>query len=433
MQRSRGAAEAVLSFLKANFGWVLSAVCGVALTFYAGLVFGHFGWEPAFLVSKPVAAVKDLRANARAYFMGTPQQHLRPLRFEETGVVVADAARAAPGVTFLVGLFGDTLGARLYANDGALLYEWPIDFFKAAPEEMTFEFDALIHGDALYPNGDIVVNLDGRGLFRVSACGDVIWRNHDRANHSIDIDDDGFIWTPILSPVYDEPRLLEQPFHFDRVAKFDPATGEKVLEIDLVQALIDAGMQGLALANQPNVGDVMHLNDVEVLSARMADQFPEFEAGDIMLSSRHFNQIWVLDGHSHALKWWIVGPTFGQHDPDFQPDGSITVLDNRPDEAMGGSRILRIRPTERTFDVVYESSAKNTFYTPYRGKHQFLANGDILIAETDAGRAFEVTPQGDVVWSFVNGWDEDNVGWIMGAHRYPPDYAAIASTTCAPD
>jgi hypothetical protein len=148
----------------------------------------------------------------------------------------------------------------------------------------------------------------------------------------------------------------------------------------------------------------------------------------------------VLDGRSHALKWWQAGPMVGQHDPDFQPDGTITLFDNRPaggatpengyQSDLGGSRILELDPQTRAYRTLYASSERDVFYSPYRGKHQMLANGNILITETDAGRAFEVTPQGDTVWSFVNGWDEDEVGWVMSATRYPPDHAAIGRTVC---
>lgn len=62
---------------------------------------------------------------------------------------------------------------------------------------------------------------------------------------------------------------------------------------------------------------------------------------------------------------------------------------------------------------------------PRRGKHQILDNGDILITETDAGRVFETTPNGEVVWQYVNRYSADEVGWLMTADRYPSAYARI--------
>jgi len=80
--------------------------------------------------------------------------------------------------------------------------------------------------------------------------------------------------------------------------------------------------------------------------------------------------------------------------------------------------------------TAYQGDKANRFYSPYRGKQELQPNGNLLIAETDAGRAFEVTPDGRVVWTFVNGWDETRVGWVMGASRHPQTYAAIADIAC---
>jgi hypothetical protein len=114
-------------------------------------------------------------------------------------------------------------------------------------------------------------------------------------------------------------------------------------------------------------------------------------------------------------------------------------LDNRPGErsegsrigSKGGSRIIAIDPSRAAFRTLFHSNDKVRFYTPYRGKHQILENGNILIAETDAGRVFEVTSRGELVWSFVNGWDDDEVAWLMSATRYPESYLSIASTKCS--
>ena len=59
-----------------------------------------------------------------------------------------------------------------------------------------------------------------------------------------------------------------------------------------------------------------------------------------------------------------------------------------------------------------------------------LENGNILLAETDAGRAFEVTPDGTVVWEVLNMYDENTVFWMMDAIRYPLSYGDFIGTDC---
>lgn len=436
------------SWSRENLSAIVSVTSGLALLFTGGVLFGYKGWPPTPLIDTAHDVLRDLAKNGHAYFLGIPTQHTEPRKFPGDGVVIYNPDEMVPGTTFMTGLFGNRLGARLYAADGTLLHEWPVDFFKVAPELMSYPFDALVHGDHLYESGDFVINLDGRKIMRVSACGEIVWQNQVGSHHSLDVDDEGYIWAPTFGPRYQERRVLNRSFAFDRVAKYDPLTGEKMAEVDLVKALIEADLVGLATTNRVKHGDVIHLNDVEVLSADMAAAFPKFSAGDLLLSSRHFNQIWVIDGGDYSLKWWFSGPMIGQHDPDFQPDGTITLFDNRPSGGgslsdvrelatdpeyigdKGGSRILSVDPETGRHQTLYESDERNTFYTPYRGKHQVLESGNILITETDVGRAFEVTPEGEVVWSFINGWDETHVGWLMKATRYPESFAEIGDIAC---
>ncbi len=423
-----------------GFGRIIGGVAAIFLVFVLGLTFGVRSWPPARQLESVFDSAGEIKSLAVAALKNTPNQHLGRRVHEGDGVIVTRPEAMAPGVTFISGLFGQRLGFRLFGTDGQVLYDWPIDFFKIAPEKMQHRYHALIHGALLYPGGEVVANLDGRGMVRFDACGRIKWMNEGRSHHSIFADDDGVLWAPIAGPEYRNPAFTRGPFKLDRIGAFDPETGQQVAEIDLVDVLEKSDRIGLIQDIIRLRDDVVHLNDVEVLSEELAPAFPMFAAGDLMLSLRNLNQIWVLDGTSHEIKWVSAGPTIGQHDPDFQPDGTISVLDNRPlspfgapdgyPGAHGGSRIISIDPASGALHTDVRSTEEAPFYTPYRGKHEVLANGDILIAETDAGRAFEVTPGGEVVWSFINGWDTDQTAWILDIGRYPAEYADFAPTSC---
>lgn len=417
-------------------GWIAPVAGGVFLTFMLGLWLGVTGRPPADLLRMASGGMSDMIAYSRDAIFATPSQHLRLRGHPGDGVTLSDPERMQPGVTLLSGLFGQTLGFRLYAADGTLLKEWPIDFFKIAAEEMNHRYHALIHGEYHYPDGDIVANLDGRGLVRFDACGRIKWRNHDRNHHSVFVDEKGDIWTPVTPEPQTDLTIAPRPFTMDNVARFDPDTGEKLEEINLLKALADGPGTGLIQTNHARLDDVLHVNDVEVLSTAMAPAFPMFRAGDLLVSSRNLSQLWVIDRQTGLVKWWFVGPFHSQHDPDFRADGTIALFDNRPagdpgpengfNGKLGGSRILVIDPRAGRSRVAYQGDKANRFYSPYRGKQELQPNGNLLIAETDAGRAFEVAPDGSVVWNFVNGWDDTHVGWVLGAARHPETYAAIA-------
>lgn len=79
----------------------------------------------------------------------------------------------------------------------------------------------------------------------------------------------------------------------------------------------------------------------------------------------------------------------------------------------------------------FKTKDQNSFYSAYQSAAQKLPNGNWQITSTNNGHLFEVTPQGEVVWDFVNPicGDEpycvkkDNSPWtqIHRAFRYSAD------------
>jgi len=145
--------------------------------------------------------------------------------------------------------------------------------------------------------------------------------------------------------------------------------------------------------------DPFHLNDVEPLPASIADRFPEFKPGDLLLSARHLNLIFVMDPITLKVRWWESGAWRRQHDPDWQPNGEITLLDNRT--GRGSSRIVSINPQSREVRVLFDGR-KDGFYTHWLGKHQITPFGNILVTSPAQGRAFEIDANGKLVFDLIN-------------------------------
>ena len=143
----------------------------------------------------------------------------------------------------------------------------------------------------------------------------------------------------------------------------------------------------------------------------------------------------MFDPDSGVVKWSQTGPWLRQHDPDFLPDGRIVVFDNRDDGAngrlLGGSRIVAIDPVTRNVETIYEGTAETPFFTSGRGTADLLDNGNFLITETSHGRVFEVTPDGTIVWSYINRYDADRVLAVNGATRYPELFADFDRSGCS--
>jgi hypothetical protein len=216
--------------------------------------------------------------------------------------------------------------------------------------------------------------------------------------------------------------------------------GEILREVSVIDIFFKNGLQSLLFANgqahvtvRPDV-EVFHLNDIEELPSSLAEVFPLFSAGDVVLSFRTQDLIMVVDPVTLKVKWHQTGPYLRQHDPDFQPDGTLTIFDNRSGgylgDLLGGSRILRLDPISREVAVLYGGREDQPLYTDTQGEHQVLENGNLLITETEGGRVIEVTRDGEIVWEYINRFNAYEVAPIYSALRYPDGYFLVQDWGC---
>lgn len=426
-------------------------VCSLLLAAFAcGAIVTGLQIFPYSILKQGFDAARDWQKNWQAYLHVEPTLHLMPALYNGDGVVEYDRDLAYPGQTLITSTWRDNddwfNGFRLLDMKGNVLNEWRISPEDVWNEEPYHDPDTGshwgkwktdIHGSVLLPNGDIIFNFEYLGLVRINACSDVIWKLNYRTHHSAFQDDQGNIWAPrrmwLTKPDADYPGLVP-PYIEETAIKVSPS-GEILEEVSLVASFYESGYEGLLFSRKEggktisqNVsdGDFLHLNDVEVLSSKKAAAFDDFDAGDIMVSFRHINTILVLDGSTKEIKWAMPHAFIGQHDPDFTSRGTITVFDNRTGEISGepvfdGSRVVEIDPSQNMseyLEVLAPRSPETRFYTGSRGKHQELPNGNLLIAEYEGGRIFEMTPTGEVVWTYINKWDDSRVAKIAEGSRY---------------
>ncbi len=189
--------------------------------------------------------------------------------------------------------------------------------------------------------------------------------------------------------------------------------------------------------------DWMHFNGIDYNEER----------DEILISSRIFNEFFIIDhsttieeaagnaggrsGKGGGLLYRWGNPEtyrrgseadrqlFFQHDAQWIPkgylnEGAITVFNNGdgrsagqpysavhrivpPVDSMGGYIIAEEAPYDPTSPSwTYTASPPNSFYAPIMsGAHQ-QKNGNVLICEADNGRFFEVEPNGETVWEYLN-------------------------------
>jgi Arylsulfotransferase (ASST) len=376
-----------------------------------------------------------------------PIHFLRPAIYAGQGVTVNAPGVKADDLILMSGFFEDDNKVRLIRRDGTVVNEWrlraheifaDVGFFRDVP--MT-DWNAITHGTLITPEGDIVFSFESGGMARLDRCGKVKWTSTEVSHHSPNWMADGGIVVSggryVDRPNSEIPWPFRGPYWEDLVTKYD-ADGRQTLAMPLTQLFIDNGMQAWLSSTgefRTRVNGEFHLNEVEELSPELAPEFPMFQAGDLLLSLRNRNMILVTDAEAKRIKWWKVGPFIRQHDPDFNPGGRITVFDNHSDDSPegehgGGSRIWEIDPATGAARTLYGGRDGQRLYSPERGTQQMQPSGNILITEAQQGRAFEVTPGGEVVWEYVNRWDADRVAWIHDAEAYDPGYFKVGDWSC---
>lgn len=400
--------------MKEKLPFLLFVISSVFLAFWFGFATASFGWPPNDQIRSSYWQMVDFKRHWRN------DMGLEPTRFLVRAPVAAAAsteggpAPMAEGYRLVSGYTAgrEALnGAVLLGPEGDEVHFWPIDYGALDPGGKDPK-RVFLHGIEAFPDGSIVVNFDaGDAIGRISACGDVMWSRRGDFHHAVAHSHDGTLWS------------LEA----EGLTQLDPDTGTALRHVELQEIIAvnrAAGVFGMRFRDDESgpgyMDDPFHANDVEILSPEYAGAFPDFEAGDIMISLRSLNLVAVLDGQDLTLKWYQHGPWHRQHDPDFLPDGTISVFDNN---MHGGfSRIVRIDPTTRRYEVLFEGSKEVPFYTWIRGKHEHLPNGNILVTEPQGGRAFEVDRAGNVVWEYRNAFDAGRNLVINKAMSLPRDF-----------
>ena len=153
--------------------------------------------------------------------------------------------------------------------------------------------------------------------------------------------------------------------------------------------------------------DWPHINTIEVLpEGPAAKKDQRFKAGNLLFCGRHIDTIGVIDMQTGKVVWaWGVGELLGPHMPTMLPNGHLLIYDNgcnRSVRVRGYTRVVEMDPLTEKIVWEYKADPPNHFYSRARGSNQRLPNGNTLIAESDPGRFFEVTPQGEMVWEFYN-------------------------------
>lgn len=321
------------------------------------------------------------------------------------------------GKTFLINMAGD------------VIHEWthpdPVGIYGQLTEDGTLFMGAKIKDESWDAFG-IWPAFKGGEIREVSAGGDIIWRHKDPWHH------------------HDQRRmphggamylsLEEVPVDLaSQVKGGHPPPGGVPMFADILR---EVDKDGETIWEWRAIDHLDPIEDfVEVSEPRWEWSHGNTIApiGDdrVLVSFRAIHTIGIIDKATGKWLWKYRDPMMGgQHDPQLLPNGNILVYDNGTQRrAMGTlpfSRVIEIDPKTNETVWAYEDKPPFAFYSPQVSGAQRLPGGNTLICEGLRGRMFQVTPDGEVVWEYINphfgpnflGYD---INMVFRAYFYTPD------------
>lgn len=397
--------------------------------------FAYDTWNNLTVDPFDLARVRDEFGSRHRY---RPVPNRTPHRIEGVVMRTGDSASAPlRGWRLFQGIFRIDSEPRYavlaLSPEMAIEHVWLISDDILSASGMTVGSAQFPHGLALLGDGSIVTAFDDYyRTVRIDPCGKRIWTSDARLHHAIyPVDHERFAWGVGGD---------------NRIQKIDLRTGKLVRDIsmaDLRRANPDLTVFDMRRIDDNRLGenarndtpayfpDPYHINDAKPLPTRMAVHFPRFRAGDLLVSLRSLNLVAVIDPATLEIKWLTNRYTLRQHDPDWEPDGTISVFDNQMGRKF--SRIVSLDPRTGQHRTLVDGGPLK-FYSRIRGKQQSLENGGHLVSSAEQGRIFELGPDGKISWEMlIQDPEKPGENFVFSeAIHFPPEDPAFKKVMSCP-
>ena len=299
-------------------------------------------------------------------------------------------------------------GFNLYAarENGALLIDMKGNVVKRWRGVSSWDHVELTR------DGGIVAIESNRAIVKVDRHSNELWRFPVGAHHDLDlIEEDGTI-VALVRQTEKRPDLADASVLVDGVLTLSP-DGNRQAYVNLLDAIL-ASPYAFPLPSWYSRDDPLHANSVSFLDGSVQGDL--FARGNLLVSFRTISSIAILSPTGEVL--WLWGPSnlAFQHHASLLPNGRITVFNNRTEK----SEIVEVDPINHKVTWLYSA---DDFFSRTCGSVQRLPNDNTLVTETDTGYVFEVTADGERVWTWANPEVDDagNRTSVWRMERIPPE------------
>jgi hypothetical protein len=359
-----------------------------------------------------------------------------------TGLRGYDAQRVAPGFTLVTPLLG---GGLVYLMDmqGDVVHTWQLPYPPGAygylTDHGTLFYNGSIRSDTFLGkqlfNGGVALEADWNGR--------VLWEvRHPGHHHDGRLLKNGNV---LLLGAQELPDPVASQVHGGLAGT--EADGR--IWADYLVEMTTSGQTVWTWRSWEHLDPATHpltLPSDERAFWTHGNAVLELDDGNLLLSMRNLSTIIRINRQTDEIEWELGPPPLaGAHGVNQLPNGNLLVFDNGPyrvdqlrvsPAAAPFSRVLEINPATNEIVWTYQELLGWNFFSALLSNAQRLPNGNTFINEGLSGRLFEVTPDGDVVWEFVNPVfgpaavpDKLQSNMVFRAYRYTPDQIAAARGT----
>jgi len=342
---------------------------------------------------------------------------------------VPSALETATGVTGTTADTGDTAvtvpevpGTNLVVSahdhevllvdmDGETLHRWQIDPAEHGVETGRSGFRRAW----LLDDGDLLALIEYESMWRLGPDSSVRWVVQDGNHHHVHIGADGTLtgltWVEGPLPGRDDGSVWQ-----DVVTTYR-SDGTRVRDVNLVEALMASDQPELSVAVRAAGGsDPLHAHSVFVLDEDLPHD--GFDEGNVLVSARAVSHLLVVDPEESLITWAASGSFVQQHEATVLSPDRVLVFDNgtRPT----GSRALELSLPD--LEEVWSASVDGAF-TSCCGTASRLGDGHTMMVSTKQGKAWELDPDGEVVWSYTSPFvgSDGSPAFLYDVRRTPPE------------
>ena len=447
----------------ARIAWTIAVLGLSGVMFLAGYVKGSPKAAGVVLSDISAQAAEAVHAVWQQTVGTVPEHFLQPARKPGAGVTVNTLPDTGEMI-LLTGFFDDDPGLRLIRRDGTVVASWRAVFGELLPERVSkpgapeSDWNVDLHGARVEPDGAVAFNFEYQGTVKLDRCGKRLWHLEEHNHHTLSEASSGGYWIggrrienkpddPAFHPMTNPMRATGR-IEDDEILRVS-ADGKVLARKSVFALMMENGLEPLLTANGATQrgdtladNEILHLNKITELTPDLAPAFPEFREGDLALSIRDYNLVLVVDPANWKVRWHSVGPWLRQHAVRFTSDGRISVFNNNSyefklladDKSDPGvpveSSVMAIEPRSGAHHVLFGDRPGESLNSVVRGFQQPLADGGILITETEGGRAFQIDKDRKVVWEYINRYDDTRVLEMTSAEVYPAAYFTVKDWSC---